>query len=665
MSNRLAGETSPYLLQHKDNPVDWFPWGQEALERARAEQKPILLSVGYAACHWCHVMAHESFEDPEVARLVNEHFIAVKVDREERPDIDAVYMTAVQAMTGQGGWPMTVFLTPDGEPFYGGTYFPPDDRHGLPSFKRLLQAINEIWHDRRGQAEDQARQLMEHIDASGDFAVPDHALTAGTLDAAATSIVRSLDTVYGGFGGAPKFPQAPVLDLLLRLEQRGAAGPGPLTLTLDRMASGGIFDQLGGGFHRYSVDRQWIVPHFEKMLYDNAQLLRTYARAWQRFGTARYREIAQATGRWLLREMRDEAGGFWSSLDADSEGVEGKFYVWTLDEVRQVAGADADAAITRWGFTTTGNFEGQNIPVLAEAGGDAAAVERARVALLRRRAERTRPGTDTKVITAWNALAASALAEAGTTLGDPDWVRVAEECMEFLFSTMCVDGRLMRSYRDGAVKHLGYAEDYAFTLEACLSLYEATFQPRWLERARWTADTALDLFSDPRGGFFSTGKDAELLVTRPKDIMDSPVPASNSVFALELQRLSLIFQDSAYEDAALGPLKLMRNAMQQSPLAFGQLLAALDFYTSSPPEIVIIGRAGDAGTDELVAVAREGFRPNKVLLRSEENAEVAGSVPLLQNRPMLDGKATAYVCRQGACKQPVDSAAALLAQLAP
>jgi uncharacterized protein len=432
---------------------------------------------------------------------------------------------------------------------------------------------------------------------------------------------------------------------------------------LDRMASGGIFDQLGGGFHRYSVDRQWIVPHFEKMLYDNAQLLRTYARGWQRFGTAHYREVAESTGEWLLREMRDPAGGFWSSLDADSEGEEGKFYVWSLDEVREVTGADAQAAVARWGFTQGGNFDGQNIPVLAQPNGDVAAIERARAALFQRRAQRTRPGTDNKVITAWNALAASALAEAGTTLRNPAWVRAAEACMEFLFSTLCVDGRLMRSYRDGAVNHLGYAEDYAFTLEACLSLYEATFEPRWLERARWAADSALDLFADDRGGFFSTGKDADPLVTRPKDIMDSPVPASNSVLALELQRLSLIFQDSAYEDAALGPMKLMRSAMQQSPLAFGQLLAALDFYTASPPEIVIIGPANGVGTDELVAVARERFRPNKVLLRAEESDEPATSIPLLQNRSMLDGKATAYVCRHGACQQPVASASALQAQL--
>ncbi|MDP9225016.1 MAG: thioredoxin domain-containing protein, partial [Actinomycetota bacterium] len=509
MSNRLAQETSPYLLQHKDNPVDWFPWGKEAFARAEAEQKPILLSVGYAACHWCHVMAHESFEDPETARIINEHFIAVKVDREERPDVDAVYMAAVQAMTGQGGWPMTVFLTPERAPFYGGTYFPPTERHGLPSFPRLLLELSKVWQERKGDALEQAQSLIEHIDASDHLLVSADPVTADVLDGAAISITQTLDTVYGGFGSAPKFPQAPVLDLLLRLSQRGADTQGPLTLTLDRMAAGGIFDQLAGGFHRYSVDRQWVVPHFEKMLYDNAQLLRTYARAWQRFGTGRYREVAEATGDWLLREMRDPSGGFWSSLDADSEEIEGKFYVWSLEEVKEVTGHDASAACERWGFTAQGNFEGQNIPILAGGHGRNGAIARARTALLERRAQRKRPGTDTKVITSWNALAASALAEAGTILGASTWITAAQECMDLVLGPLCVRGRLMRSYKDGDVRYLGYAEDYAFTLEACLALYEATFEPQWLDHARWAADAALDLFSDERGGFFTTGGDAE------------------------------------------------------------------------------------------------------------------------------------------------------------
>jgi uncharacterized protein len=659
----LAQESSPYLLQHKDNPVDWWPWGKEALARARAEQKPVFLSVGYAACHWCHVMAHESFEDPDIASLLNENFVSVKVDREERPDVDAVYMAAVQAMTGQGGWPMTVFLTPEGIPFYGGTYFPPDDRHGLPSFKRLLAGINEVWQERRADAIEQGKKLMEHIDIASRLEIPDDPLTGDLLDEAALSIARTFDTVYGGFGSAPKFPQAPVLDLLLRLLQRGADTEGVLTATLDRMAAGGIFDQLGGGFHRYSVDRQWLVPHFEKMLYDNGQLLRTYARAWQQFGSSRYREVALSTAEWMLREMRDPAGGFWSSLDADSEGVEGKFYVWSLEEVCQVTGADAGSAVAQWGFTQGGNFEGQNIPVLARDDGEDAAVIRARVALLERRADRTRPGTDTKVITAWNALAASALAEAGTILEMPSWVQAAEECMDFIFSELCSDGRLLRSYRNGASRYLAYAEDYAFTLEACLSLYEATFESRWLRCARWAGDAAIQLFADEGGGFFTTGSDAETLVTRLKDVMDSPVPSSNSVLALELQRLALIFQEPSYEKRALGPLRLMRNAMAQAPLGFAHLLSALDFYTANPPEIVIIGSPQDPDTETLLRTARARFRPNKVLLSTEESSGLEHDVPLLRNRPMQNGRPTAFVCRYGSCKQPVTSAEDLLAQL--
>jgi uncharacterized protein YyaL (SSP411 family) len=429
------------------------------------------------------------------------------------------------------------------------------------------------------------------------------------------------------------------------------------------MSEGGIFDQLGGGFHRYSVDRQWILPHFEKMLYDNAQLLRTYARAWQQLGKERYREITVQTVEWLLREMRDPAGGFWSSLDADSEGVEGKFYVWDLEEVREVTGDDADVANSHWGFTKSGNFEGQNIPVFAGPPKDEVALDRARRALLVRRAERIRPGTDDKVITAWNALTASALAEAGTALGMSAWIEAARECMDFVFSQLCVDGRLMRSYRGGVVRYLGYAEDYAFTLEACLSLYEATFDAVWLERARWAADAAIELFSDERGGFFTTGSDAEALVTRPKDIMDSPVPSANAVLALELQRVALIYQDQRYEDAALGGVPSLRNAMRQAPTAFAHLLAAVDFYTSDPPEIVIVGPEDDAGTSALIEVARERFRPNKVLVVTEEASGLEGEGPLVQDRPMRNGKATAYVCRHGTCQQPVDSAEALRTQL--
>jgi uncharacterized protein YyaL (SSP411 family) len=664
MSNRLATETSPYLLQHKDNPVDWWPWGDEALERARSEQKPILLSVGYAACHWCHVMERESFEDEATAAVMNEHFVSIKVDREERPDIDSVYMEAVQTMTGRGGWPMTVFLTPEGVPFYGGTYFPPEDRYGMPSFQRLLAAIAELWEQRQQEAHEQGQKLMEHIGAISRLAPSNDPITDVLLRESFRVLRQTFDTEWGGFGDAPKFPQPMVVDLLLRLGARGRDEALDMANhTLDAMAAGGMFDQLGGGFARYSVDRAWTVPHFEKMLYDNAQLLRTYARAWQIGGQPRYRDVAESTAGWMLREMRDPAGGFWSSLDADSEGAEGKYYVWDLAGFRAAAGEDADEAIGVWGITAQGNFEGSNIPIFARDG-DRVSTERARARLLEARSERVRPATDAKVLTAWNALAAAALAEAGSVLGRKEWVTAAVETMDFVMDQLVVDGRLMRSYRnlDGRtdVRHLGFAEDHAFVVEACLALFEATFETKWLTHARWAADEVIRLFLDEdKGGFFTTGADAEALITRSKDLIDNAIPSANSVLALELQRLALITGEQSYERHALGVVRLMKEAMTRSPGGFGHLLGAVDFYTSTPLEIVIVGEPSAPDTHELVEVIHGNFLPNRVIIVGTDET----STPLLQNKTKDAGRATAYVCRRGVCKRPVTSAADLATEL--
>jgi uncharacterized protein len=669
MANRLAHETSPYLLQHRDNPVDWYPWGDDAFARARREDKPILLSVGYAACHWCHVMEHESFEDRATAAVMNESFVSVKVDREERPDVDSLYMDAVQAMTGQGGWPMTVFLTPDGVPFYGGTYFPAEDRSGLPSFRRLLGAVSETWRTRRTEIEAQAQKLVRHIEDMTRFEPSAEAIDERLLAQALGTLQANFDPAYGGFGSAPKFPQPMTLDLLMRLGERGLSGARDMaTHTLDAMAAGGILDQLGGGFHRYSVDRMWIVPHFEKMLYDNAQLVRTYARSWLRTGAARHREVAEATASWMLAEMRDAGGGFWSSLDADSEGVEGRFYVWSLDEVRDVTGPDASIAEEVYGFTAGGNFEGLNIPIFVGPPDDAEALARARDALLLRRATRTRPATDTKVLTGWNALAASSLSEAGALLGRSDWIGAAVETMRFIVATLLRGGRLMRSYRrvDGrnVVRALGCCEDYAFFLEACLALYESTFEREWLERALWAADEAIRLFADEKdGGFFTIGADADDLVLRPKDLFDNAVPSANSVMALELQRLAELSGDDSYTEHAVRAMKLVRGPAAQAPTGFGHALGAMDAYSAARREIVIVGDPlGDAA--DMISSARSAAPFNRVIVASDRPQSEAELIPLLAGKRRIGERPTAYLCRAGTCRQPVTSVAELAEQIA-
>ena len=679
--NRLAGETSPYLLQHAWNPVDWYPWGPEALERARAEDKPILLSVGYAACHWCHVMAHESFEDAETAALMNEHFVCVKVDREERPDLDGIYMDAVQAMTGQGGWPMTVFLTPEGGPFYAGTYFPKLDRLGMPSFRKVLLAVADAWAGRREDARRHGAKLVELIAAQaalpGAGADGDGQPDETMLREAFEGLRRSFDATWGGFGPAPKFPQPMTLELLLRCQLRGFDGALDMAaLTLDRMAAGGIFDQLGGGFHRYATDGRWLVPHFEKMLYDNAQLVRVYTHAWQLTGRARYRGIAGRTADYLLRELRHPDGGFFSSQDADSEGVEGKFFVWDHDELARVGGEPA----ARWlGATPRGNWEGTNVlwtphpaaAVAREAGVSVEDLERevedARARLFQAREARVHPATDDKVLAAWNGLAISALAEAGRTFGERRYLDAAVAAAEFVLGALRgPDGRLLRSWRDGRQGGPGYLDDYACMAEACLTLYETTFDLRWLREAKRLAEALLELFADPGGdGLYQTGADAEPLVVRPRELFDNAVPAGSSVAADVLQRLGRLTGEQAWERSGLAALRPVLGVVARAPTGFGHALGAVDFALSRVREVAIVGRPGADDTGALLAEVWGTYQPNRVVaMAAPGDRDAAAEIPLLAERTALGGRATAYVCEHFVCQLPVTEPGALAAQLA-
>jgi uncharacterized protein YyaL (SSP411 family) len=676
-ANRLGGEASPYLLQHAHNPVDWYPWVSEALERAKAEDRPILLSIGYAACHWCHVMERESFEDEETAALMNEHFVSIKVDREERPDIDGIYMDAVQAMNGHGGWPLTAFLTPEGKPFYVGTYYPPEPRGGLPSFRQVLTGIAEAWRDRRDEIEAQAGKIVEHIATAGLVPESSDPLDEDLERAAFASLVGAFDRRWGGFGGAPKFPQPMTLDLVLRCAVRGWPDAlEMLTLTLDRMAEGGIHDQVGGGFARYATDAVWHVPHFEKMLYDNAQLARVYARAWQLTGAERYRVVATRTLDYLLREMQHPEGGFFSSQDADSEGVEGKYFVWSWDELVRLVGP---TIATAFGALPEGNWEGTNVlwrPValaaLASQEGRAeeeleAEVEDARAILLAAREERVRPGTDDKILTAWNAMAVSALAEAGRAFGVPAYVDEAVRCADFLLGHLRDDrGRLLRSWRNGVAGAAGYVDDYSLLADACLTMYETTFELRWFTAGRELADEMLRLFRDEEhGGFFTTGSDAEALVIRPKDLYDNAVPSGNSVAADMLQRLAWFTGASGYEDAATSALKVVRDVLARAPSGFGYALCALDRYVGPGHEVAIVGDPSEASTLALVdEVTVKRFLPNVVLaVASPQDQAARDAVALLQDRPQRDGLATAYVCERFVCQLPVTDPAELVAQL--
>ena len=678
-TNRLARETSPYLLQHRHNPVDWYPWGPEALERAKVEDKPVLLSVGYSACHWCHVMERESFENDEIAALMNQLFVNIKVDREERPDVDHIYMQAVQTMTGRGGWPMTVFLTPDGVPFYGGTYFPPVDRHGMPAFPRLLQGVAEAYRSRRGEVVEAGKQLLEQMRQAERLRVSSSLLTDGVLFSAYQALSGEFDEREGGLGRAPKFPQPMTWEFLLRYWKRTGIvqAQDMADLTLTKMARGGMYDQLGGGFHRYSVDGEWLVPHFEKMLYDNAQLASLYLHGWLATGDGEYRRIVEETLDYVSREMTHAAGGFFSAQDADSEGVEGKFFVWTPDEIAAVLD-DAEltrAALAYWGVDKGANFEGHSILYVPREPSETAdslglteerlaeLIAAARTRLFSAREKRIHPGLDDKVLASWNGLALAAFAEAGRVLGRADYIAAAVKNAGFIVREMRDGERLLRSWKDGQAKITGYLEDYALVGVGLTSLYEATFDRQWLDESRRLAEQALQLFWDEGAGiFYDTGTDQETLVVRPRNLFDNAVPCGTSAAAEWLLRLGVYFGEERYEKVALQALRPIADLIPRYPSGFGRYLAALDFHLGPVAEVALVWPEGtDAGS--LVSATFEGYRPNRLVAGAAAGSPAGAGLPLLAERPSVDGKATAYVCRRYVCQLPVTDPRALAAQL--
>jgi uncharacterized protein YyaL (SSP411 family) len=680
-TNRLIDETSPYLLQHAHNPVDWYPWGPEALERARAENKPILLSIGYSACHWCHVMEHESFENEEIAAIMNEHFVCIKVDREERPDLDSIYMNAVQMMTGHGGWPMTVFLTPDLKPFYGGTYYPPVDRQGMPGFPRLLLAIADSYENKKEDVHSSADAITEELQKMNRFRASEEMLTSEVLNEAFSGLVRNFDRLNGGFGGAPKFPPSMTLMYLLRHHRRtnSQAALEMVELTLQKMASGGMYDHLGGGFARYSVDAHWLVPHFEKMLYDNALLTRAYLYAFQQTKRPVYRRVAEETLEFVMRDMTDREGGFYSSEDADSEGEEGKFYVWTRGEIMALLGEEEGQIFCDYfDVTEQGNFEhGKSILNTPRALEEFASERRLDAEKLRRivasgkkklfhaRQERVRPGRDEKILTAWNGLMLTAFAEAASILGRDDYREVAARNADFLLGKLMRDGRLMRTYKEGRAKLNGYLEDYSYMIEGLLAVYEATFELKYFEQARALADTMIEQFWDEsEGGFYFTSADHEALITRTKDYFDNATPSGNSVAAMALFKLWLLTGDTGYQRRAVTVIRAARPVMSRYPSAFGYLLSALDFYLSEAKEIAILGRADSHEVRQFIEEIYSRYLPNKVVAVAEPGDERAQqAIPLLAERHMLDDKPTVYVCRNYMCLTPATSTEELAARL--
>ena len=678
MANRLAKETSPYLLQHRDNPVDWYPWGEEAFEKARTEDKPIFLSIGYSACHWCHVMERESFEDDATAELMNAEFVSIKVDREERPDVDAIYMAAVQAMTGSGGWPMSVFMTPDARPFFTGTYFPSEPRSGMPSFTQLLNSLSEAYRSRRDEILDSSSKIVAHLVANNQAQSSETPLDRGLIERDMSDVLGRFDRENGGFGGAPKFPQPMVYEYLLRVW--AAAGDDAIldmvSTTLTRMAKGGMYDQIGGGFHRYSVDPIWLVPHFEKMLYDNALLAPLYLHAYQATGDEFFKNVAIDVLEYVRREMLHPQGGFYSAQDADSEGVEGKYFVWESAEFANVLGEEIGVpAAAYWSATADGNFEGKNILWVPREDSEVAdglgmsvdklleVIRTAREKLFEAREQRVKPGLDDKVLTSWNALMQRAFALAGAVLERPDYVKIAAGNATFLIENLRDGERILRTWKDdpdGGKAHLnGYLEDYSFQIESLISLYEATFDGQWLIEARTIADRMIDLFWDGDAGVFhDTGSDHEDLLVRPRNVFDNATPAGGSVAATALLKLALIFDDDEYRELAVRSLGSVRDLMEQTPLGLPGWLAAVDFHTGTPREVVVIGEPDSAETKSLLRAAHAKYMPNLVLAGAPDQVENPIS-PLLEARALVNGEPTAYVCENYVCQLPVTRPEAL------
>ncbi|MDQ6653783.1 MAG: thioredoxin domain-containing protein [Acidobacteriota bacterium] len=679
-TNRLVNETSPYLLQHAHNPVDWFPWGEEAFEIARRAQKPILLSIGYSACHWCHVMEHESFENEEIARVMNENFVNIKVDREERPDLDQIYMNAVQMMTHHGGWPMTVFLTPEAVPFYAGTYFPPEDRYNMPGFPRVLISMADAYRERPDDVAQTAASILNELKSSTTTTESSELQSADLLDTAYRGIIKNYDSTNGGFGGAPKFPPAMTLEFLLHTFYRNgeAQALDIVRNTCRKMSEGGIYDHLGGGFHRYSTDARWLVPHFEKMLYDNALLSRLYLHFFQLTRDESARVVAEGILDYVVREMTDPSGGFYSTQDADSDGVEGKFFVWGMDEVEELLG-ESDVALfaAYYNITKTGNFEGENILNVTRDLPEVAAAEnvtverltetldKARKTLFEARQKRPKPARDEKVLTAWNGLMLAGFAEAAAILDRPDYAEVAKRNARFILDNLRTNRLLLRTYKDGQAKLNAYLEDYAFYIDGLMTLFETTGELPWFEEASKLTATMIDEFwDDEEGGFFFTGRSHENLIVRSKDFFDNATPSGNSVAAQSLLRIGLLTDNSDYQRRAATILRLTASALRRYPSGFGRMLCALDFYLGSPKEIAIIG---GSETEELQLLVREIWKrylPHKVVAHAGPGETGAPAlIPLLRDRPQLQGKATAYVCEHFICKEPVTTAAELATQL--